>query len=45
MVTLALIAGLLELPTMLPYLVAIGLLANSTLPLAGELAVLASTAW
>ncbi|MHA7270920.1 GAP family protein [Arthrobacter sp. HLT1-20] len=41
MVTLALIAGLLELPTMLPYLAAIGFLANSTLPLAGELAVLA----
>lgn len=40
-VGLALLAGLLELPTMVPYLVAIGFLSNSTLPLAGEIAVLA----
>lgn len=40
-VGLALLAGLLELPTMVPYLVAIGLLSNSTLPLSGEIAVLA----
>lgn len=40
-VSLALIAGLLELPTMVPYLVAIGILTNSTLPLPAELAVLA----
>ncbi|POH60352.1 hypothetical protein CVS28_03805 [Arthrobacter glacialis] len=40
-VALALIAGVLELPTMLPYLAAIGFLVNSTLPLAGELTVLA----
>lgn len=40
-VGLALLAGLLELPTMLPYLVAIGVLSNSTLPLPGEIAVLA----
>ncbi|MHA7306126.1 GAP family protein [Arthrobacter sp. TMN-49] len=41
-VSLALVAGVLELPTMLPYLAAIGFLANSSLPLPGELAVLAS---
>ncbi len=40
-VGLALIAGLLELPTMLPYLVAIGFLANSTLVLSAEVVVLA----
>lgn len=40
LVTLALIAGLLELPTMLPYLAAIGLLTNSDLPLPTELGVL-----
>lgn len=40
-VGLALIAGLLELPTMLPYLVAIGLLSNSTLVLPAEIVVLA----
>lgn len=40
-VGLALLAGLLELPTMIPYLVAIGLLTNSTLPLGGGTAVLA----
>lgn len=40
-VGLALLAGLLELPTMFPYLVAIGFLSNSTLPLPGEIAVLA----
>ncbi|WP_181419739.1 GAP family protein [Arthrobacter psychrolactophilus] len=39
-VGLALLAGLLELPTMLPYLVAIGFLTNSTLALHGEIAVL-----
>lgn len=38
---LALIAGLLELPTMLPYLVAIGVLSDSTLALPGEMFVLA----
>lgn len=38
---LALIAGLLELPTMLPYLVAIGFISNSTLALPGEMFVLA----
>ncbi len=40
-IALALVAGLLEVPTMLPYLAAMGFLANSTLPLAGQLAVLA----
>ena len=40
-VGLALLAGLLELPTMLPYLVAIRFLSNSTLALPGEIAVLA----
>lgn len=40
-VGLALLAGLLELPTMIPYLVAIGFLTNSTLPLGGGIAVLA----
>ncbi len=39
---LALIAGLLELPTMLPYLVAIGLLSNSTLALPAGVLVLAA---
>ena len=39
---LALIAGLLELPTMLPYLAAIGFISNSTLQPAGEYAVLAA---
>lgn len=38
---LALIAGLLEVPTMLPYLVAIGFISNSTLPLPGEMFMLA----
>ena len=38
---LALVAGLLELPTMLPYLVAIGLISHSTLALPGEISVLA----
>ncbi|SEE68085.1 Sap, sulfolipid-1-addressing protein [Arthrobacter alpinus] len=41
LVTLALIAGMLELPTMLPYLVAIGLLSNSTLAIPAEIGVLA----
>ena len=41
-VGLAVLAGLLELPTMVPYLVPIGLLSNSTLPLAGGIAVLAA---
>lgn len=40
MVGLALVAGLLELPTMVPYLVAIGLLSNSTLPLVGAIGLL-----
>ena len=40
MVTLGLLAGLVELPTMLPYLGAITLLANSTLVLPAEIAVL-----
>ncbi|WP_157875350.1 GAP family protein [Arthrobacter sp. PAMC 25486] len=40
-VGLALIAGLLELPTMLPYVVAIGVLSNSALALPGEIGVLA----
>lgn len=39
-VTLALLAGLLELPTMLPYLAAIGLLANATLALPVEITIL-----
>lgn len=39
-VGLALVAGLLELPTMVPYLVAIGLLSNSTLPLSGAIGLL-----
>ncbi len=39
---LALIAGLLELPTMLPYLVAIGLISNSTLALPAGVFVLAA---
>ena len=38
---LAVIAGLLELPTMLPYLVAIGVLSNSTLALPAGIGVLA----
>lgn len=38
---LAVIAGLLELPTMLPYLVAIGFLSNSTLALPVEILILA----
>ncbi|ALO67881.1 hypothetical protein AS189_17100 [Arthrobacter alpinus] len=40
MVGLALVAGLLELPTMVPYLVAIGFLSNSTLPLPGAIGLL-----
>lgn len=40
MVVLALVAGLLELPTMVPYLVAIGFLSNSTLPVAGGVGLL-----
>lgn len=40
MVVLALLAGLLELPTMLPYLAAIGFLTNSTLPMTAQLLVL-----
>lgn len=40
MVVLALLAGLLELPTMLPYLAAIGFLANSTLPVPAQMLVL-----
>ncbi|MHA7177688.1 GAP family protein [Arthrobacter sp. Sr24] len=40
MVGLALVAGLLELPTMVPYLVAIGFLSNSTLPLLGAIGLL-----
>lgn len=38
---LAVIAGLLELPTMLPYLVAIGFLSKSTLALPAEICILA----
>lgn len=41
LVALAVIAGLLELPTMLPYLVAIGVLSNSTLALPAGIGVLA----
>lgn len=40
MVGLAVVAGLLELPTMVPYLVAIGFLSNSTLPLPGSIGLL-----
>ncbi|WP_207345907.1 GAP family protein [Arthrobacter sp. E3] len=40
MVVLALLAGLLELPTMLPYLAAIGFLTNSTLPMTAQLLIL-----
>ena len=39
-VVLALLAGLLELPTMLPYLAAIGFLTSSTLPVSAQLLVL-----
>ena len=42
LVSLALIAGLLELPTMLPYLVAIGLLSNSAMGPPAEIGVLAA---
>ncbi|WP_104091271.1 GAP family protein [Arthrobacter sp. GMC3] len=41
LVTLALIAGLLELPTMLPYLLAIGTLSDAAVPLAAGIGVLA----
>ncbi len=40
MMGLALLAGLLELPTMVPYLVAIGFLSNSTLALGWQTGVL-----
>ncbi|MDD0857064.1 GAP family protein [Arthrobacter alpinus] len=41
MVGLALVAGLLELPTMVPYLAAIGFLSNAVLPLPGAIGLLA----